>query len=148
MIAAVDLDALKQQLTVDEARKYTLYDDATGKRITQGSVVKGHPTWGIGFNCDALDFTDAAIDAQFDDVLTRTINEVVQACPWVQMLPSGPFRVVIDIAYNAGVNGLLEFHRMLLAAQKGDYPTAAQEVLTSQLAPARKQRLADLMRTA
>jgi len=147
MLSDDEFAALKRQLTSDEARKSYLYDDATGKRITKGTTVIGHPTWGIGFDCDALDFTDDAIDAQFQAVLTRTINEIVAALPWVAQLPSGPFRAIVDVAYNTGLNGLLEFHLMLGYAQKGDYLNAAQELIHSKLAPLRAQRLAALMRS-
>jgi lysozyme len=145
---SLTLDALKRDLVVDEARKYVLYDDATGRRITKGTTVQGHPTWGIGFNCDAIEFTDAAIDAQFESVLSRRVNEVLNALPWVQTLPPGPFRAIVNIAYNAGLDGLLTFHRMLGYAQAGNYVNAASEILDSALAPARAQRLAALMRAA
>jgi lysozyme len=142
-----ELQALDRQLAANEGRKNYLYDDATGKRITQGSTVIGHPTWGIGFNCDAVPFTDAAIAAQFEDVRTAVVNQVFNTLPWTQRLPVGPLRAVIDIAYNAGVEGLLGFHKMLAAAEHGDYTTAAKEVINSGLAPARAQRLAALMRS-
>lgn len=146
-MTAADLAALDRQLVAHEGRTTYLYDDATGTRIRRGSTVIGHPTWGIGFNCDALPFAAAAIDAQFADVRTRTIQEIADALPWTRQLPSGPLRALIDIGYNAGVHGLVGFHRMLAACQRGDYMTAAQELLRSQLAPARAQRLAALMRS-
>lgn len=142
-----ELRALDRQLVANEARKNYLYDDATGKRITKGSTVIGHPTWGIGFNCDALNFTDAAIDAQFEDVRTNVVNGVFNALPWTQRLPAGPLRAIIDIAYNAGVDGLLGFHKMLAAAERGDYNTAATEIVNSALAAGRAHRLAALMRS-
>ena len=141
-----DLAALDRQLVASEARRTYLYDDATGRRITQGSTVVGHPTWGIGFNCDAIDFTEAAIDAQYAAVRTRTINEVFNALPWTQQLPVGPLRAVIDVAYNAGVHGLLGFHQMLAALERGDYETAAVDVTRSRLEPHRAARLAVLIR--
>lgn len=142
---ADDLAALDRQIKGNEGVRTYLYDDATGKRITQGSTVIGHPTWGIGFNCDAVEFTDAAIDAQFDAVRTARINEVFNALPWTQLLPIAPLRVVIDIAYNAGVEGLLGFHHFLDAVQRRDYVSASKELLNSRLAPGRAQRLAALL---
>ncbi len=142
-----ELAALDRQLVANEARKNYLYDDATGKRITQGSTVIGHPTWGIGFNCDALPFTDAAIDAQFQEVRTSIINQIFNRLPWTQRLPTGPLRAIIDVGYNAGVDGLLGFHKMLAAAENGDFNTAATEIVNSQLAAGRAHRLAALMRS-
>ena len=145
MLTADDFATLKQQLIAHEGMTTYLYDDATGERITKGSIVRGHPTWGVGFNCDAVGFMAEAIDAQLDAVLTARVNEVLSALPWAANLPSGPFRAIVDIAYNAGVDGLLEFHKMLSAAQLGNYRVAASEIIDSALAPARKQRLASLM---
>lgn len=146
-MTADDLAALDRQLTADEGRKNYLYDDATGKRITKGTTVIGHPTWGLGFNCDAVGFTDAAIDAQFEDVRTSVINEVFNALPWTPLLPAGPLRALIDIAYNAGIDGLLGFHHLLDALQRRDFVAASKEVVNSKLAPGRAQRLAALMLT-
>lgn len=144
-MTADDLAALDRQLIANEARKPYLYDDATGKRITKGSVVIGHPTIGIGFNLDALDMPDAVMDLWFDELRTRRINEVFNALPWTQRLGPGPLRAVIDVAYNAGLDGLLGFHKMLAALQRGDYVTASTEVVNSTLAPGRAKRLAALI---
>lgn len=146
-MTADDLAALKRQLTSAEARTTYLYDDKTGKRIVKGSVVKGHPTWGIGFNTDATPFCEAAIDAQFDDVLTKMLAAIQAALPWFETLPTGPMRALVDVAWNAGVNGLLGFHQMLAAAEAGDFNTAAMKLLPSNIAPARVARLQILMRS-
>lgn len=144
-MTAADLAALKAQITTDEARKVYLYDDATAKRITKGSTVVGHPTWGVGFNCDALPFCAAAIDAQYDFVIGDLIDDVVRALPWTARLPIGPLRAILDLAFNAGVAGLMGFHKMLAFAQLGQYGQAARELVQSHIAPARAQRLAALM---
>ena len=140
-----DIDALDRQLQANEGWRPYLYDDATGKRITQGSTVIGHPTIGHGLNLDALDLPLEIGTAWFELQRTRVINEVFNALPWTQKLGSGPLRVVIDISYNAGVNGLLGFHKMLEALNRGDLVTAQREVINSQLAPGRAKRLAALM---
>jgi lysozyme len=142
-----DALALKLQLTAHEGRKNYLYDDATGARITQHSVIVGHPTWGIGFDVDATLFCDAAIDAQYDAVLAELIQELTAAVPWAPTLPIGPWRAVIDVAFNVGVHGLLGFHKMLACLQAGNYLNAATELVNSAIAPARAQRLAALMRS-
>ncbi len=67
--------------------------------------------------------------------------------PWVEHLDAPRFRVLVDIGFNAGIGGLMRFHKMLAAVQKQDYETAATEVVTSTLAPARAQRLAALLRS-
>ncbi len=142
-----ELDALDQQIQASEGWRPYLYDDATGKRITKGSTVIGHPTIGYGMNLDALDLPQEVGTAWFEAQRTRVVNEVFNALPWTQRLGAGPLRVVIDLAYNAGINGLLGFHKMLAAMQRGDYVTASREVINSKLAPGRAKRLAALLLT-
>ena len=143
-----DLRALDRQLVANEARRAYLYDDATGKRISKGSTVIGHPTIGIGFNLDALAMPDAVMDLWFATVRTQVIREVYDALPWTPRLPSGPLRAIVDIAYNAGVDGLMGFHKMLDYAQRGLYVQAATEIINSRLARGRAERLAKLMKGA
>ncbi len=142
-----DLNALDRQLHAAEGWRPFLYDDATGKRITQGSTVIGHPTIGYGFNLDAIDLPQEAGDVWFATLRTRVINEVFNALPWTQRLGAGPLRVLIDVAYNSGLHGLLGFHKMLAALEAGDLVTAGRELTNSRLAPGRAQRLAALIRT-
>lgn len=147
MMTPQDLVALKAQLTSHEARRADVYDDASGLRIRQGSLVHGHPTWGIGFNLDAMPICDAAIDAQYDYTLDTLRADVARALPWVSALPAEPQRAILDIAWNAGIDGLLKFHVMLSLAQQGNFGLAALEIIHSQLEPHRANRLAALMRS-
>lgn len=140
-----ELSALDRQLHANEGWRPYLYDDATGKRITQGCTVIGHPTIGFGFNLDAIELPENVGDLWFETIRTNRINEIFNALPWTQRLGIGPLRAVIDIGYNAGVRGLLGFHKMLDALQRGDLVTAKLEVINSTLPEGRKQRLAALI---
>lgn len=146
-MTADDLAALDRQVQANEGWRPYLYDDATGKRITQGSIVIGHPTIGFGMNLDALDLPLEIGTAWFELQRTRVINELFNALPWTQTLAAGPLRVLVDISYNAGIHGLLGFHQMLGALQRGDLVTAQHEVINSALAPGRAQRLAKLIQS-
>jgi GH24 family phage-related lysozyme (muramidase) len=42
--------------------------------------------------------------------------------------------VLIDMAYNLGFNGLLQFKNMLKKVEQGDYAGAAQSILASKAA--------------
>jgi lysozyme len=57
-------------------------------------------------------------------------------------------RVLANMAFNAGVDGLLKFRRMLLAVERGHYDQAAREMLQSKWATqvfGRAVRLAEMM---
>lgn len=146
-MTADDFVALKAQLTSHESRRADVYDDATGFRIRQGTTVLGHPTWGIGFNLDAMPICAAAIDAQYEYVLSGLLAEIAIALPWTDNLPPGPMRAILDVAWNAGMEGLLGFHKMLAFAQQGNFGAASLEIIHSQLEPHRANRLAALMRS-
>ena len=58
--------------------------------------------------------------------------------------------VLLSMAYQLGIVGLLGFNRMLAALERGDHTTAAFEMLDSRWArqtPARAERQAEAMRT-
>lgn len=136
MFTSDDLAALKQQLIAHEGLRLKPYHDTVGKL-----------TIGVGHNLTDLGITHAQALALLEDDLTATINGLLEALPWTRLLPATQFRVLVDVAFNTGLDGLLRFHQMLAAVQKGDYETAAREVVNSHLAPRRAQRLAALMRT-
>lgn len=146
-MTAEELAAVDRQIQNSEGWRGYVYDDATGKRITQGSHVVGHPTIGWGMNLDSLDLPQEIGDAWFDLQRNRVINELFNALPWTQHLGAGPLRALIDIAYNAGVHGLMGFHKMLACLQVGDLVGAQREVINSALADGRKQRLAKLIQS-
>ena len=58
----MDLTKTKAWIEHWEGRRNQAYDDKTGKAITPGCVVLGHPTVGVGFNLDA-NGAQAAIEA-------------------------------------------------------------------------------------
>lgn len=148
MLTPEDLAVLKERLTAEEGRRSDVYDDATGKRIRKGTYVLGHPSVGIGHNLDATPLCDAAIDAQYEHDISTVINEMLAALPWTYRLDGTRFCVLVDIAFNAGIDGLLGFHRMLAALENKDYVTAAAEIEHSKIAPNRADRIAEIMRHA
>ncbi len=135
-MTATETAALRALLIVHEGRRLKPYRDTKGKI-----------TIGIGHNLTDRGLTDAQVDGLFADDLAEVEIEVAAALPWVGRLRPVAYRVVIDVAFNAGVTGLLGFHQMLAALQRGDDETAAREVVNSALAPARAQRLAHLLRS-
>lgn len=127
---------LKLQLTFDEGRRARPYDDG-----------KGNITIGIGYNLTANGLSDAIIDDLYQVKVAETIDQIRDALPWSERLTPNQQRVLVNIAYNAGVHGLLGFHKMLAALELGDISTAATEVVHSTITSARAERLATQLRT-
>lgn len=69
--------------------------------------------------------------------------------PWWRTLSTNRQRVLLNMAFNLGVSGLLTFRNTLAAVRSGDYEKAAEGMLRSKWATQvgeRARRLAALMR--
>lgn len=134
-MSAVELAVAREQ--VSEGFRAQKYVDTTG-----------HESIGYGFNIDAGITQTAALallQAQTQEIATQ-----LQTFRGFQGLDDMRASVLIELAFNLGVNGLLGFSRMLGAVASGDWQTACDELLNSQAArelPARYNALAQLLLT-
>ena len=134
-------ERLKSQLRRDEGSRLESYRD-------QG----GNITVGVGHNINAhgIRITPDLEDDLLDEDTARAVVETIEALPWVQDLDEARQRVLYNMAFNLGINGLLGFHDTLHSVQAGRYTDAADRMLQStwarQVGP-RAKRLADAMRT-
>ncbi len=135
-------------ITRDEGLNLCLYDDATGRAITRGSTVLGHPTIGYGTNLDEpITEKIAAYLAEYR--IKRIVDQLSTHTFFVGLISPIRQAVIIDMAYNLGVSGLLDFHKMIAAISKNYYTIAAAEIMDSKAAhelPNRYTRLANSMR--
>ena len=141
---------LQDQLVRDEDIKLFVYDDANGEPIKPGSHVIGHPTIGIGRALDTHGISMAeAIYLNNNDIdLVR--RGISASLPWTTKLDPVRFSALENMAFNLGVNGLLEFTETLAALKAGNYEHAATLMLQSEWAAqvgARAQRLSEQIRT-
>ena len=141
--------AILDHIEAEEGYREFVYDDANGRRIKPGSVVVGHPTCGIGLALDVegLDHEEARW------LLARRVEKrkaaLDKALPWWRGLSEARQIVLISMAYQMGMAGLLKFKNTLAAMQRGDYAGAADGMLASLWArqtPERAKRLAKMMR--
>lgn len=133
-------------------QRHVVYDDATGKPIRPGMLVKGHPTIGYGRALDvrgiSQDEADALLDADLaeaEETAQRFGGDVWEGLGEVRQA------VLIDMAHNLGARGLNGFVRMRFALLSGDFDGGTDEMLDSawrrQVGESRAGRLADMMRT-
>jgi lysozyme len=110
----------------------------------------GIETIGYGFNlqADGLSEEESSLVLQYR-TWKRYVSLIV-ALPWVKTLDAARQGVLLNMAYNLGVTGLLEFKLTLAAVQAQLWENAAAHMLESkwadQVGP-RAQRLALQMRT-
>lgn len=92
--------------------------------------------------------TNDEIDYLLDNDIARKSDEVFSRLPWVKTLNEPRQAVVIGMAFQMGIAGLLGFKNTLRAMQEGRFADAAQGMLNSKWAqqtPERAKRLANQM---
>lgn len=134
-MSAVDSAAV--QLETDEGYRSTLYVDAVGKR-----------TIGYGLNLDAgMDQGLALAILKF----TVSRNDVtLSAYPWYAACNDTRKSALLNMAYNLGIHGLLQFQDMIAAIGAQNWAEAKAQCLNSsaaRLLPTRYGRIADLLLT-
>ncbi len=96
-----------------------------GFRATKYTDTQGHLTIGYGFDVDAGISQSAAgalLGAQAEER-----HQVLMELGWYAALDPVRQSVCLDIAFNSGLHGLLNFPHMIAALAKGDWAAAAAE---------------------
>ena len=135
-----DIVDLRQQLIRDEGSVSHAYEDSLG-----------FTTIGVG---RLIDFRRGGglRDGEIDFLLINDIEEktaqVLAALPWASKLSETRRAVLINMAFQLGIGGLLKFKRALGSIEDGQYKEASMEMLDSlwaQQTPERAKRLAKQM---
>ena len=131
------LDVAAKRLKSEEGFRSQAYRDTLG-----------HLTIGYGFNIEAgiTERCAAALMAAQIDEIQAQLNDY----SWFNGLDDVRGSVLLDIAFNAGVGGLLHFPKMLAAIGARNWQGAHDELLDSQAArmlPHRYQPLANMLLT-
>jgi lysozyme len=131
---------LKDQIKRDEGVVRHAYEDSLGfTTIGVGRLIDVRRGGGLS-------------PMEIDYLLTNDISEksaqVLEALPWARDLNEPRMAVLINMAFQMGIRGLLGFPGMLRAVKAGDYKAAAEHMLDSkweQQTSTRAHRLADQM---
>jgi lysozyme len=132
---------LIKQLRRDEKEVLTAYQDNLGfATIGVGRLIDKRKGGGITQEESAY-LLNNDINAREADLLRRA--------PWMALLDPVRFGVMMNMSFQMGVDGLLEFKNTLALVKDGDYDTAAEEMLQSVWArqtPERAKRLSNQMK--
>lgn len=134
----------------DEAKKLFVYDDATGEPIKPGTLVKGHPTIGVGRALDTNGISSAEADYLLTTDIFRVEQEAEKAFPWYAGLTDERKAVILSMLFQMGLEGVQGFHEFLLAVEHQNWSRAAAEMkdsLWAKQTPSRAERLAEQMET-
>ena len=135
----IDRDAMVRQLRLHEGERLKPY------RCTAGKL-----TIGIGRNLEDRGITREESAYLLANDIAAVERELLRALPWVATLDEVRQRVLLDMAFNMGIVGLLGFKRTLATIQAGDYQAAAAMMLDSRWAKQvgqRAERLSRMMAT-
>ena len=133
---------LKQQLIREEGAESCAYQDSLGYwTIGVGRLIDSRKGGGL---------SNEEIDMLLDNDIKRNYEAVLKALPWMEKLSDQRQAVLIEMAFQMGVSGLLQFKRTLGSIEDGQYGEAAVEMLESKWAkqtPKRAYRMALQMET-
>lgn len=120
------ITALLARLTKEEGERLYPYDDATGQRVRAPSP-KGNITWGRGFNLEQCG--SPGLFQVMEIYLVTQIDRQLADYPWYVALDDVRGSVPLDVAYNAGVNGLIKgFPNFVAALGRDDINAAVMEL--------------------
>lgn len=138
-ITTFDMATLLAELKRDEGVRLKPYTDTVGKL-----------TIGVGRNLTDVGISDDECTALLQNDIDKVLSQLDRSLPWWRKLDPVRQRVLVNMAFNMGMTGLLTFKNTLAAVQSGSYAAAAAGMLASKWATqvgARAERLADMMRT-
>lgn len=121
-----------------------------GERLKPYRCTAGKLTIGVGRNLDDRGITSEESAMLLDNDIRLLEIELFRALPWASALDDVRQRVLLDMAFNLGLPGLLQFKRTLEAIRTGQYQQAATMMLDSLWARQvgqRAERLARMMAT-
>ena len=119
----MDMVRLKRELERDEGTRTEIYSDSLGI-----------PSIGIGHNLRNKPLSQHVIDMIYAEDIEDVIQELDKHLPWYISLSENRQRVLANMCFNLGINGLLGFKNTLSALQSGAWEQAAQGMLSSKWA--------------
>lgn len=119
------IDIFLDRMPREEGERRDGYDDATGKTV---KAPVGNLSWGHGY--DLAEIGSRELFDVIDRYLAGKVEAELMPHAWYQ-IDAPRQSVLLDLAYNAGVHGLLHYPQMLAAIERKDWTEAARQCTTS-----------------
>jgi len=145
----MNIEALREQLKVDEGVKYEIYKDHLG-----------YPTFGIGHliteddpehgEPDGTEISEDRVNEVFESDVATFVSEAKILFPDLDELPDVAQQVIVNMAFNMGRPRLSKFKNFIAGVNDRDWTRAAEEMMDSRWADqvgARATRLRNLILT-
>ena len=149
----MDKDKTIAELRIDEGEKLVAYKDSLGYwTIGVGHLIDpargANPApFGVDLRNGGAITREQSAELLVSDMLAKS-SELDKALPWWRTLSDARQRVLLNMAFNLGIAGLLGFKNTLAMVKSGDYAGAARGMMASKWATqvgARANRLAAMM---
>lgn len=114
---------LIDQLKRDEGIRFKPYKDSVGKL-----------TIGIGRNLDDVGINELEAEWLLSHDIDRAQSTLYEHLPWAKDLDEARRAVLLNMTFNMGIFGLMQFKRTLQSIQDGRYEDAADQMLESKWA--------------
>ena len=117
------MESLKEQLIRHEGLRLTVYD-----------CPAGYKTIGVGRNIEQKGITESEALYLLDNDIGYFTEQLEENLIGFQELSEDKKAVLVNMAFNLGVNGLLKFKNMLAAVTEERWEDASSEMLNSRWA--------------
>ena len=129
----MNIEELRDQLKIDEGVKYEIYNDhlgyatfGIGHLIVEGDEEHGKPV--------GTAVSEERVNAIFEEDVQKYISESKKVFPNLDDLPETAQQVIVNMCFNMGAPRLSQFKKFIAGVNKGDWPTAAIEMMDSRWA--------------
>ena len=122
---------LDGELTLEEGKKFVIYDDKTGKPFRRGDTLLGNLSVGVGINL-MIPFDDAELAFLEAHRIDRTRRQL-QSFGWYAAQDEVRQVALADLVYNLGIDGLLNWPHFLSYMAVKDYANAALEIQKNEI---------------
>ena len=129
----MNIEALREQLKIDEGVKYEIYKDHLG-----------YPTFGIGHlitendpehgKPDGTEISEDRVNEIFETDVAKFVSEAKILFPDLDDLPDVAQQVIVNMAFNMGRPRLSKFKNFIAGVNDRDWTKAAEEMMDSRWA--------------
>ena len=129
----MNIEALREQLKIDEGVKYEIYKDHLG-----------YPTFGIGHliteddpehgEPDGTEISEDRVNEVFESDVAKFVSEAKILFPDLDELPDVAQQVIVNMAFNMGRPRLSKFKNFIAGVNDRDWVRAAEEMMDSRWA--------------
>src|ERR1051325_4632098 len=133
-----------------EARLIKMLMRHEGFRLKPYVDTVGKLTIGVGRNLTDVGISGDEVDYMLRNDISHCIDALEQNLSFFKLLDEARKMILIDMVFNLGIGGLMQFKKMLAAIAEARYEDAAMEMLDSLWAKQVKGRaieLSGMMRT-